>query len=632
MDPAETTKTTEATARGDEFPVKITLLPNKGRSYVATRTIQPQELVFVAEPFGTTMCDPWLDCGICHYCWAEIRDRKAQIRLPSASSSLFANATTTRTSTNKKTKAKKEETVMVFCDETCLQMYGPHVADMICRVENKIRRTWADSEAKHWNIKKTGPHPKDINSVETADLASSSSSTVPATIHYSQLIEQALTTADTKQGVLELNDQDLAHFLDTIWRALDGLIAEQESWIQHAAVATDKAPSPFKGNHCQNDDNLTQQQQPRQQQQRHSHTQAQWEELYPKLARVLLEGNNQATIATKTSDDDCETIRLVSEILYRRQFDNDGASTTGGGAVNGAAEAQRRDSTKAPAAATLSKEDAVPSSGVRDGQRATYEDYCAMQSNELVLIRQQLEEDLDNQGDDEDDGDQGVAEEEDDDEENEEQASSTSLTQDTQDHHHYHHNSQDSKYDTDMMQWRKLLSILPDHLLSCFYVYLRLRDAYLLLALENTSLSSISTSTLASDVPPAQQTQPRPQPITLSIDSSLFRTILYREVANSFGIRDSSDELLGFAVFPLASFFNHSCRPNIQKKRRSGGRARQMEYWSTKVIQAGEECCISYGNISTGWEVRQARLEDMYFFRCSCPRCLEEEEQELEEQ
>ncbi|KAK3830813.1 MAG: hypothetical protein JOS17DRAFT_673318, partial [Linnemannia elongata] len=113
--------------------------------------------------------------------------------------------------------------------------------------------------------------------------------------------------------------------------------------------------------------------------------------------------------------------------------------------------------------------------------------------------------------------------------------------------------------------------------------------------------------------------------ITLSIDNTFFRTILYREVANSFGIRDSSDELLGFAVFPRASFFNHSCRPNIQKKRRQSTRdvrARQMEYWSTSVIKEGEECCISYGDISTGVEERRARLEDMYFFRCSCLRCL----------
>ncbi|KAK3844791.1 MAG: hypothetical protein J3R72DRAFT_355033, partial [Linnemannia gamsii] len=119
------------------------------------------------------------------------------------------------------------------------------------------------------------------------------------------------------------------------------------------------------------------------------------------------------------------------------------------------------------------------------------------------------------------------------------------------------------------------------------------------------------------------------------ITSTLFRTILNREVANSFGIRDASDELLGFAVFPRACFFNHSCRPNILKKRREGllagggiaddhksTRGRQMEYWSTRLIQEGEECCISYGDILADVEERRARLEDMYFFLCSCPRCL----------
>lgn len=576
----------------DAFPIKVALLPNKGRSYVATRIIQPQELIFVAEAFGTTMCDPWLDCGICHYCWAEIRDRKAQIRLPSA---LTASATGTRTGTEtgskgqKGGKGRKQETVMVFCDETCLKMYGPEVAEMICKVEDKIRRTWSDSGARAWKLKME-PCKKSTAAVGP-DTPSTSSATTIAAPHYSELIEQALVTADTKKRILELSDTDLALFLDTTWRALDGLISEQESRITLSTTTATTNTTTIIDNDNQHDTR------------QHSHTQAQCEALYPKLAKLLLEGNSQATIAPKTSDDDCETIRLVSEILYRRQIDMTAATSGMMGDGVGVVSVQEQESVKAPAVIVLSKDEKLPGShnGLCGGQRATFEDYCAMQSNELILFRQQLQEDIDSQGEQSDDDEQEQEQDE----------------QDTQ--HQGHKHSQESRHDTNMRQWRTLISILPNHLLSCFYVYLRLRDAYLLLACENATTSP-------SDTPSHQERQ-----ITLSIDNKFFRTILYREVANSFGIRDSSDELLGFAVFPRASFFNHSCRPNIQKKRRQSSRAvraRQMEYWSTSVIKEGEECCISYGDISRGVEERRERLEDMYFFWCSCLRCLEEEELE----
>ncbi|KAG0278750.1 hypothetical protein BGZ95_003245 [Linnemannia exigua] len=534
-----------------DFPVKVTLLPNKGRSFIATRAIQPQELVFVAEAFGTTM------------------------------------------------------------------------------VEEKVRRTWMDSGARQqWKLKtearRSSSEEVDVGVVGAdTPLASSPSSSVAIAItatstpqqHYSELIQQALAAADTKQRILQLNDTDLARFLDNTWSAFDGLIAEQESWIQYATTTT----TTTSNNNSNNNQHDTPQ---------HSHTQAQCEALFPKLAKLLLEGNNQATIAAKTSDDDCETIRLVSEVLYRRQLDLEEATSGTTTAVNGTkGGAQGRESTKAPATAPLTKEDGR----LRGGQRATFEDYCAMQSNELVLFRQQVKADLDSQEDSDSDG-----------EEQEEQE--LDVSQETQQQRH--RSSRESKHETGITQWRKLLSIFPNHLFSCFYVYLRIRDAYLLLARENSSTTTSSTitpmpsNTQPQPVPPPSRRRQRPQ-ITLTITSTLFRTILYREVANSFGIRDASDELLGFAVFPRACFFNHSCRPNILKKRRQGlgggvaghksARARQMEYWSTRLIQEGEECCISYGDILAGVEERRARLEDMYFFLCSCPRCLEETREGEEE-
>ncbi|KAF9936763.1 hypothetical protein BGZ67_002034 [Mortierella alpina] len=508
--PLSNSKGLPATTTPD-FPVRVALLPNKGRCYIATRDIQPQELVFVAEAFGTTMCDPWLDCGVCHYCWTSIPDRKAQIRLPSPiDASCHGKPDKSR---------KRVQAVMVFCDETCLELYGPDIADSLCRVEQKVRRPWNEAGARHWKLKALAA-PK-ITREEVTTGAVSLTPISSTEKHHTTLVQQALALAGSRKEIVDLGDQDLAGFLNYVWGALDGLIAEQESHILGTEDAAREQDSGVR-----------------------QYTQEQCEALFPRLAKYLLEGNNEATIAARTSDDDCETIRLMSEILYRRQ----------------------------PDMSSMAEDTSVEGQRPVCGERATFSDYCAMQSNELAMVRKQL-------GDEMGDTDQDGA---------------------------LYTGPAEGDHSKQIASWRTLLSILPAHLLDCFYVYLRMRDAYMLLALEEEAESTRSA-------------------ITLSIDNNLFRAILYREVANSFGIRDASEELLGFAVFPRACFFNHSCRPNIEKKRRQGGKARQMEYWSTGAISAGEECCISYGDISTGWKERQTRLQDMYFFTCSCPRCLEEQ-------
>ncbi|KAG0327160.1 hypothetical protein BGZ99_008250 [Dissophora globulifera] len=498
-----------------QFPVKVMLLPNRGRSYIATRTIGPQELIFVAEPYGTTVCDPWLNSGVCHYCWTTTQDRTTQVRLPKAD----------------KKGGRTPDTVMVFCDNTCLQRFGPDIAEAICKVEHNVRRTWSHHGAHLWRYETTLTPKSSTNAAATDPLAGTVR-TAHGSTPYSALVLQAMSIAATQEALLKLSDQDLSNFLNCVWDALDGLVEQQESHIKAQTASVESS--------------VAQQQ----------NTRKQCQELYPKLASHLLKGNNNATVASRISDDDCEIARLITEVIYRRQLDP--------------RETSRDDlcaSTEPSAASIIQNE------------RVNFADYRAMQSNELVLLRQQLLLDMTEQ-----DPVHGRDQ----------------ITKDFLEAAESH-----SQF---MVQWRQLLSILPTHLLGCFYLYLRLRDAYLLQFVEEAFLDSPSRSLAA----PA-------------IDNTLFRTILFGEVANSFGIRDSSDELLGFAVFPRACFFNHSCRPNVEKRRRQGNKAREMEYWSTRVIEAGEECCISYGDISKGRVERQQRLEDMYFFQCSCVRCLEDE-------
>jgi SET and MYND domain-containing protein len=95
---------------------------------------------------------------------------------------------------------------------------------------------------------------------------------------------------------------------------------------------------------------------------------------------------------------------------------------------------------------------------------------------------------------------------------------------------------------------------------------------------------------------------------------------------NAFGIRgggEDSEEYMGYAVYPSASYFNHSCNPNLTKRRIG----RSWEFAAAREIEAGEECCITYlGGDEKGLDRadRQRRLKEVWDFECGCERCRNE--------
>lgn len=101
---------------------------------------------------------------------------------------------------------------------------------------------------------------------------------------------------------------------------------------------------------------------------------------------------------------------------------------------------------------------------------------------------------------------------------------------------------------------------------------------------------------------------------------------------NAFGIRsvdnvstvveteDPGSELLGYAVYPTASLFNHSCLPNVRKAREG----RLWRFWSSREIEAGREVCITYlGGDERSLNVaeRRERLKGGWEFECACEGC-----------
>ncbi|KAH9840107.1 SET domain-containing protein [Rhodofomes roseus] len=96
---------------------------------------------------------------------------------------------------------------------------------------------------------------------------------------------------------------------------------------------------------------------------------------------------------------------------------------------------------------------------------------------------------------------------------------------------------------------------------------------------------------------------------------------------NSFGIWETpmtdESELMGFAVYPKPSFFNHHCSPNVTKIRKG----RTLGFVTTRPIEAGEELCISYGHVEMmSLQERQRELREGWFFDCRCSRCVAEAE------
>ncbi|KAI9301711.1 hypothetical protein BJ944DRAFT_271057 [Cunninghamella echinulata] len=119
----------------------------------------------------------------------------------------------------------------------------------------------------------------------------------------------------------------------------------------------------------------------------------------------------------------------------------------------------------------------------------------------------------------------------------------------------------------------------------------------------------------------------------------LFRSIFYREMANSFGLWEQQSnngneidavtddlELLGYGIYPSAVYFNHSCHANVIKLRHGD----QMHFYTKRDIQLNEELCISYGNVDTPFLERRQRLLDHYHFICQCQKCIQEEKDEKE--
>ncbi|CAF1176493.1 unnamed protein product [Rotaria sp. Silwood1] len=109
------------------------------------------------------------------------------------------------------------------------------------------------------------------------------------------------------------------------------------------------------------------------------------------------------------------------------------------------------------------------------------------------------------------------------------------------------------------------------------------------------------------------------------ITPSTIRSIIGKNLTNIYAIwsidePNGNKEYFGYSLYPSASFFNHSCNPNLMKIKQGA----KIIFKLLKNIKKDEELCIHYGNsISDGLEIRRKYLKE-WFFDCLCERCVEE--------
>jgi SET and MYND domain-containing protein len=123
-----------------------------------------------------------------------------------------------------------------------------------------------------------------------------------------------------------------------------------------------------------------------------------------------------------------------------------------------------------------------------------------------------------------------------------------------------------------------------------------------------------------------------PESLLPSVHSDLCHELASRASHNAFSIRPvaaadgtQSGEFMGWGIWSEASFFNHSCQPNLAKERI--GRQYIFRCNNDVAILEGNELTITYlGGDEKDLDVttRRKHLFEQWSFWCSCSRCVQE--------
>lgn len=111
-----------------------------------------------------------------------------------------------------------------------------------------------------------------------------------------------------------------------------------------------------------------------------------------------------------------------------------------------------------------------------------------------------------------------------------------------------------------------------------------------------------------------------PTAADLVISECFFTRLCAVVQSNSFGIFTPEDRCLASGIFPEASYFNHSCAPNLCRVMTKGGQA--AAFYALRPICAGDALTICYTDVQENSTAERRRnLLAAYRFFCECVRC-----------
>lgn len=90
-------------------------------------------------------------------------------------------------------------------------------------------------------------------------------------------------------------------------------------------------------------------------------------------------------------------------------------------------------------------------------------------------------------------------------------------------------------------------------------------------------------------------------------------------ITNSFGLTSKYDGDIGSGIFALASYFNHSCAPNITRITVEN----KLVFVASRPIEKGQQLFVCYRSnfMASPKPERQLELQNSYRFKCSCEAC-----------
>ncbi|KAG5504403.1 hypothetical protein JKF63_04854 [Porcisia hertigi] len=106
----------------------------------------------------------------------------------------------------------------------------------------------------------------------------------------------------------------------------------------------------------------------------------------------------------------------------------------------------------------------------------------------------------------------------------------------------------------------------------------------------------------------------------LQVSEVYFQRLCAAAQCNGFGVYDTQDHCIGFGVYPEASYFNHSCVPNLCRVMYHGGRV--AAFYGLRAIEPQEPLTICYTDVEEmNSAERRRNLLGTYRFFCMCERC-----------